>query len=246
MSRLCVQATWDDVPHLSPDVKEQLLSSIEPHLRDARTKGIPMLGAGQIYPLPEDSVLCEPFHIPGYWPRAYALDVGWNKTAALWGAWDRNTDTVYIYAEYYVGQAVPAIHASAIQSRGDWIAGAIDPAAAGANQKDGSRLMDEYGALGLRLFPADNAVEAGIHACYQRLATGKLKVFRTCRNWLTEFRIYRRDEKGKIVKENDHLMDTMRYLIMTGMAHASIEPSELDDMEDEMWANHSRDAVTGY
>jgi hypothetical protein len=30
-------------------------------------------------------------------------------------------------------------------------------------------------------------------------------------NWLSEFRIYRRDEKGKIVKQNDHLMDATRY-----------------------------------
>jgi hypothetical protein len=36
-------------------------------------------------------------------------------------------------------------------------------------------------------------------------------------NWLSEFRIYRRDEKGRIIKQNDHLMDTTRYLIMSGV-----------------------------
>ena len=30
--------------------------------------------------------------------------------------------------------------------------------------------------------------------------------------WFTEFRLYRRDDKGHVVKENDHYMDATRYL----------------------------------
>ena len=41
------------------------------------------------------------------------------------------------------------------------------------------------------------------------------KVFTTLMHWRKEFRLYRRDEKGKIVKENDHLMDAKRYLVNT-------------------------------
>lgn len=172
------------------------------------------------------------------------MDVGWNKTAALWGAWDRESDTVYLYSEYYAGQAPPAVHSSGIRARGDWIAGAIDPASAGANQKDGTKLIDEYRQEGLFLYPADNAVEAGIMACYQRLASGRMKIFRTLRNTIAEIRIYRRDENGKIVKENDHLMDAMRYLIMTGMMYSRTEPSQMDD-DDERMAR-GRSSVTGY
>jgi hypothetical protein len=171
--------------------------------------------------------------------------VGWNRTAAIWGAWDRDSDTVYLWSEYYAGQVPPAIHAAGILARGSWIPGCIDPASAGAGQKDGSRLIDEYRALGLSVVEADNTVEAGLFAVYQRMSRGGLKVFSTCRNWLAEFRIYRRDEIGKIVKENDHLMDATRYLIMTGMRSAMIEPEELDDMERER-ANYGRSAVTGY
>lgn len=245
MERYCQQIEWDDVPHLSREDKDRLLNSIPPHQRDARTKGIPILGAGQIYPIAEESLLVEPFEIPRWWPKAYALDVGWNRTAALWGAWDRDSDVVYLTSEYYAGHQPPAVHASGIRMRGPWMVGAVDPASAGSNQKDGTRLMDEYIQLGLNLVPADNTVEAGIFTCHQRMASGGMKVFRTLRNWLTEFRIYRRDEKGKVVKENDHLMDCMRYLIMTGMAHASIEPQELDEMERQIRAG-GRSSVTGY
>lgn len=244
MSRLCVQATWDDVPHLSEEVKAQLLEGIEPHLRDARSKGIPMMGAGTIYPVPETVLLCDPFDIPAYWPRAYGMDVGWNRTAAVWGAWDRTSDTVYLYSEHYMGQAAPAVHASAIIARGDWIPGAIDPASAGASQIDGRALRQEYQQLRLDLRDADNTVEAGIHACYQRMVSGRLKVFRTLTAWLSEFRIYRRDENGKVLKENDHLMDATRYLVMTGMRYARIEPA-LDDM-DEYNRRSGGNLTTGY
>ena len=245
MSRFTVQATWDDVPHLTESAKAQLWEAIPPHQRDARTKGMPVLGAGQIYPIAEDSIVVEPFDMPRWWPRAYGLDVGWNRTAAIWGAWDRDSDTVYLYSEYYAGQQPPAVHAAAIAARGHWLHGAIDPASAGASQADGTRLMEEYSLLGLNVVPADNAVEAGLFAVYQRMSRGGLKVFSTCRNWLTEFRIYRRDEKGRVVKENDHLMDASRYLIMTGMGLATIEPDEMEAMERQTMS-HGRNSITGY
>lgn len=239
---VCIQASWSDVPHISPEVQEQLLASMQPHTREARTKGVPALGAGAIYPVPESVFVIDPFELPEYWPRAYGLDVGWNRTAALWGAWDREDDTVYCYAEHYMGQAAPSIHASAIKRRGQWIWGAIDPASAGANQVDGRKLREEYEKEQLNLVDADNTVEAGIHACYQRLVTGRLKIFSSCINTITEIRIYRRDEKGKVVKENDHLMDAMRYLIMTGMQMARTDPG----FEDDEYDNTVRNDTTGY
>jgi Terminase RNaseH-like domain len=244
VSRLCVQCTWDEVPHLTQAAKDQLLDDMSPHLREARSKGIPMLGAGVIYPVPESIVLCDPFEIPEYWPKAYGMDVGWNRTAVVWGAWDRSSDIVYVYSEHYMGQAAPSVHASAIKARGAWIPGAIDPASAGASQIDGKALRIEYQKEGLDLVDANNAVEAGIHACYQRLVSGRLKVFRTCRNWTSEFRIYRRDKKGKIVKENDHLMDATKYLIMTGMGVARTAPMFDDD--EELSIRRERNATTGY
>lgn len=226
-----MQASWDDVPHISATTKKEMIDAMEPHMRDARTKGIPVMGAGVIYPVPEDAVLVEPFALPEFWPRAYALDVGWNRTAAIWGAWDRASDCVYLYREHYMGQAAPAVHASAINATEPWLMGAIDPASVGSSQIDGRSLRQEYMKLGLQLVDADNTVEAGIHAVYQRLVSGRLKVFRTLRNWLAEFRIYRRDENGKVIKENDHLMDTTRYLVMTGLRYARVAPS-FDDEED--------------
>lgn len=244
MSRFCVVATWDDVPHLTEEQKKELWESVPPHEREARAKGIPTMGSGAVYPVEEERYLCDPFELPDYWPRAYGMDVGWNRTAAVWGAWDRTSDTVYIYSEHYMGQAEPSIHADAIKGRGDWIPGAIDPASQGSGQRDGVKLMDEYRKLGLQLVAADNAVEAGIHAVWQRLSTGKLRIFRTLPSLRAELRLYRRDDKGKVVKQNDHALDALRYLIMTGMIYACTEPFASDDDYDNR--QQSRSSTTGY
>jgi hypothetical protein len=42
-------------------------------------------------------------------------------------------------------------------------------------------------------------------------------VFRTCQNLISELRLYRRDERGKVVKERDHACDAERYWVMTGI-----------------------------
>lgn len=218
-----VQAGWDDVPHLTAKAKEQLLKRYPLYQRDARSKGVPQLGAGAIYPIPESEILVDPFDIPDHWPRAYGMDVGWNRTAVMWGAWDRDSDTLYLYSEHYRGQAEPSVHANAIRGRGEWIKGVIDPAARGRGQADGQQMLTLYRDLGLELTEADNGVESGIYAVFERLSGGRLKVFRTLQNWLSEYRLYRRDEKGRIIKANDHAMDCTRYLVASGRDVASVK-----------------------
>lgn len=199
-----------------------------PHLRDARSKGIPSLGAGAIYPVPETEIVVDDMRVPPYWPRAYGLDVGWNRTAGIWGALDRETDTLYLYAEHYRGQAEPSVHATGIRAKGDWIPGVIDPAARGRSQRDGEQLLHDYQQLGLDLTTADNARESGLYQVWERLSTGRLKVFRSLQNWLAEYRIYRRDERGRIIKEHDHLMDATRYLVMSGLERAMTKPTSTE------------------
>lgn len=222
--KFVVQATWDDAPHLSEQVKRELWGSIPPYQRDARSKGIPQLGSGAIYPLPESDIVISDFKIRAHYPRVYGMDVGWNRTAAIWGAKDLESGIVYLYAEHYRGRAEPSVHVEGIKSRGVWIPGVIDPSARGRAQKDGVSLMSCYRDLGLNLETAINTREAGIYRVWQMLSSGKLKIFESCRKWREEFRMYRRDEDGKIVKENDHLMDAMRYLVMSGLSRAKTEP----------------------
>ena len=241
MSRAVINAGWDDVPHLTEEQKADMLKSTMPHLRDARSKGIPSLGSGAIYPIALDEFVIDPIKIPDYYPKLFAMDVGWNVTAAVWGAWDQDSDVVYLYSEHYRGQAEPAVHASAIKARGEWIPGVIDPASKGRTQTDGKQLYKMYRDEGLNLRTADNAVEAGLLEVYQRLSTGRLKVFNTLSKFLWEYKLYQRDEKGRIVKKNDHAVDCARYLCLA-LKYARTKPAAQHDIHT---FTPSR-SVTGY
>jgi phage terminase large subunit-like protein len=224
--RFVVQATWDDVPHLSQKEKDELWATLPPHQRAARSKGTPDLGGGAIYPISEEEITVTDFALPAHWPRLYGLDVGWNWTAAIHLAWDRDKDVVYFYREYLRGEAEPAVHVAGIQAPGKWIPGVIDPAANASSQFDGRKLIQGYRKAGLVVVEADNAVEAGIYETWLRMSTGRLKVFRSCQKWFDEFRKYRRNDKGRVVKKDDHLQDGGRYGIM-GLRRAIVDPGSI-------------------
>lgn len=247
LSKYVMNLRWEDAPHLSTEDKEQMLAGMSPHERDARSKGIPQLGSGAIFPLAEEDITVEPFNVPDHWPRCYALDVGWKKTAAVWGAYDKKTDTWYLYSEYYRGYAEPSIHADAIRARGSWIRGVIDSAAGASSQRDGRSLLAEYEKYGLDLIGANKAVEAGLLECYQRLSSGRLKIFSHLGNTLGELRVYRRTLDGRIdPKQADHLMDCMRYLIMTGEDALELMPTE-DNRPEQYTRNFTgRSGICGY
>jgi phage terminase large subunit-like protein len=62
-------ATWDDAPHLTEERKQELLESFPPHEREMRSKGIPMVGTGLIFPVADEDIIVEPFEIPKHWRR---------------------------------------------------------------------------------------------------------------------------------------------------------------------------------
>lgn len=247
MSKFVVSCEWDEVPHLDDDYKRQLLASYAPHERDARRKGIPSVGSGKIYPVNEDDILVEPFPIPDHYLKCYGLDPGQTRTACIWGAIDPDTGIIYLYSEYYKGQVEFIVHAAAIRSRGKWIQGAADWA---GTVDDRRRVIDMYiQDYGLLLIPADKSVEAGIQRVWEYMSTGKLKVFNNLSNWLGEFRVYGRNDRGQVIKRNDHLMDATRYLVMTGLQVANSQRYAEED-EDEYFNsvgfNDGRDPITGY
>ena len=234
-SRYRVDATWDDAPHLDEKTKAELLESTPPYMRDARSKGIPALGAGAIYPVAWEDVICDPFPIPAYWPRAYGFDVGWNNTAAIWIAKDPDTNVMYAYSEYKQGKVEPMHHARAIKARGSWIKGAIDPASQGRSPDDGKKLIRTYSQdHGLKLAIADNAVAAGLDYIWTLLQTGMLKYFSTLTLTRAEYIKYRRIQKTnadgvtvtKVLKKDDHIMDAKRYVIRTFDKVAGVRPVE--------------------
>ena len=176
-----------------------------------------------IYSFPDQDIIVKEFPIPEHWPRAYGLDIRWHTAAAIWGARDPESDVLYLYSEY-CGEADPAVHVSAIRARSEWIPGLIDPAANGRDKTDGERLIQMYRNRGLDLRTVGNSLESGILEVWQRMRSGRLKVFTSLPEYLAERRLYRRDEKDQVVKGRDNLQDAARCLVI-GLYAMCVKPT---------------------
>lgn len=215
-SRIVIPCGWDHVPHLSEKWKLEKLANTPEYLHDTVGKGVPSLGTGAVFPIVESAFVIDPLEqIPDHWPRAFGFDGGWHNTAAVWGAYDRDTRTWYIYDDYKAGKLIVPVHAASILSRGKWIPGVGDVRL--KNVTDGSNMLDEYEDVNCPIQPAQKqGKEARIEKCRKGLTTGKIKVYKTCRHFLNEYRMYHYDDNGNLVKENDHVMDAFEHLIDEG------------------------------
>ena len=222
-------ATWDDAPHLTSEVKEQLLAQYPPHERELRSKGIPIFGSGLVFPIGEGEITCDYFDIPTDWPRICGLDFGWDHpTAAVWMAYDEQGDTMYVYDEYSKRQGMASEHVSALNSRPHYIPIAWPKDGLQSDKGSGIGLADQYRTQGANMLPdwfrnplapgdagkGNNNIEPGIMEILHRMETGRFKVFPHLMEWFKEYRAYHRKD-GKIEPVNDDLMSATRYAAMS-------------------------------
>lgn len=234
MSRFITTCTWDEVPHLSEAEKADLMKATPPYLRDARSKGVPQLGSGAVYQFPESEIKVPDFEIPPTWRRWYGLDigVGTHPTAASWQTFDPSSSTLYVYNVYRRVSSETALHISAVRDRGPWIRGVADAAGLIVTEHDSQQLLHVYRNGGLDIELPDKAVESGILDVWNLMSAGRFKVFASCGAWFEEYRLYRRDDHGRIVKTKDDLMDATRYGVRSGASRGRSQ-AEWDASKDE-------------
>lgn len=231
--------TIDDAGHYTPEQRAAIVATYPAHEREARIKGIPTLGSGRIFPVADEAIAENSIQIPPHWPRIAAIDFGWtHPTAAVWLAWDRDTDTVHLYDAYRVKEQTPAVHSLTFTGKGKWIPMAWPHDGEAHDKGGGEGLSKQYRDLGVNMLPAKathapdpekgqeegqggNSVEAGLMSMLERMQSGRFKVARHLEDWWEEFRLYHRED-GKIVKEVDDLMDATRYAVMM-LRHAKVQ-----------------------
>jgi hypothetical protein len=213
--------TIDDAEHYSPEQKAAILASYPEHERDARTRGIPTLGSGIIFPVSEADLKVDAFEIPRHFAQLGGIDFGWDHpTAAVAIAWDRDTDTIYVTKTHRLKQATPMIHAATLKPWGQWLPWAWPHDGLQHDKGSGNTLMELYKNEGLNMMDdrasfedGGNGVEAGLMLMLEMMHTGRFKVFSHLEDWFEEFRLYHRED-GKVVKLYDDLMSATRYAVM--------------------------------
>lgn len=223
--------TIDDAEHIPVEERAKIVAGYPPHEREARAKGIPMLGSGRIYPVPEEVFSIESRKIPSDWLELCAMDFGpWDHpTAAVRGAYDPENDCAYITNTYRRSECIIPVHAQSLLTWGKQLPWAWPADMNKVNPDNGIQYAVQYRNLGLNMLgdfaqwpetrvkhenlSSKVAVEPGLSEILERLETGRLKVFSHLNDWFEEFRLYHRED-GKVVKEFDDLMDATRYFIM--------------------------------
>lgn len=229
-----IRATWDDAPHMSGERREMFLQQIPAHQREMRVKGIPMMGSGMVYLVAYDDLFIDPVELPRHWPRICGVDFGIGHAfAAIWLAWDRDTDTVYLYDEYRTQDGKMPVHVARIKSNGDWIPVAWPHDGLNREKSSGKPLADLYRQEGALMLPqpfsnppspgveegkGGHSVEFGTDWLLNKMQMDQFKIFKTCKGVREEIGMYHR-MNGLIVKANDDLMDAMRYAALS-LRHA--------------------------
>lgn len=218
--RSVITMTIEDAEHYTPEERQKIIDSYPAHEREARTKGVPSLGSGRIFPVAEELITVVPFEVPKHWVQICGIDFGWDHpTAGARLAWDRDADVIYVTTVYRQREATPIVHAGALKPWGAWLPWSW-PHDGNNDMAAGPNLASQYRAQGLNLLPeratfedGSNSVEAGLMEMLDRMITGRFKVFSTCGEWFEEFRLYHRKD-GKVVKERDDVISASRYALM--------------------------------
>jgi len=252
---MVVLVDMDDNPHLDEKTKKRVLKGLSEEERQARKSGRFVHFAGMIYDdfsrnfhvIPETS---PPNSVPDGAQVYVGIDPGMRFMAAVVWCYLTPDDTMVVFDElalegHIVEKVCEAIklvnhkHASIINGVSVPLTPAwyvIDPAARNVNHQTGRSDQMEYTDHGIVTILGQNSVTAGINRVKERLQTRRLLVTANCTNTIDEFRKYRwakatrteADPKEKPVKKDDHLLDALRYVVMS-------RPYASEVQEDEEW-----------
>jgi hypothetical protein len=162
---------------------------------------------GLVYP---DLARCVVAGVPpegGRWVGG--VDFGFTSPfAALWGVLDRD-DILWLVGEHYCRDQPLSYHVEYLPRHVYWWA---DPS--------GASLIAEMRRADYRIVKGNNDIDHGIQAVHARLQSGRLRILQgCCPQLLAEAQLYRYEtdelgrRTGKPLKDNDHALDALRYLI---------------------------------
>lgn len=217
-----VLMTIDDAEHIPLAERAKIIAAYPAHERDARARGVPMLGSGRVYRNSEESIaeaMME--HIPPHWVKLWGVDFGIDHPfAAVLMAWDRDNDVIHILHTIRLTDTKPMEHAAAMRN----VAAAVPVAWPhdGNNRDKGSLdpLASQYRSHALAMLPTHStwpdggySREAAVAEIDERMVTGRFKVASHLSDWFEEYRLYHRKD-GLIVRLRDDIMSATEKLVM--------------------------------
>ncbi|QBF27166.1 DNA packaging protein [Pseudomonas tructae] len=216
------RATWADAPHLTEKIKAELLSAYPAWQRDMRTRGEPLLGTGLIFDFGDDEIKCAPFPCPDHFWVINAIDFGWDHPQAHVQLWiDMEADVIYVAQAWKKSRTTPVTAWGTVKTWAQHVPTAWPSDGLQSEKSSGEQQKAAYVDAGWAMLPEHATwpdggvgVEAGLVEMYERMTTGRWKVFSHLSDFFEEKMSYHRDESGRIVKLNDDVLSASRYAYM--------------------------------
>lgn len=218
MNMLHLHFTMDDNYSLTESIKERYKKLYTGVFYDRFIRGLWVVAEGLVYPMfDKDKHLTK--DIDGFGEYYISIDYGTINPTAM-GLWRVHKQSAVMVKEYYHNSREKQRQKTDEEYYADLVAFAagykikriiIDPSAASFKE-----LIRRKGVF--TVMDAKNDVIDGIRFTGTLLNKCQLLIHDSCKNTIREFGEYRWDEKAetdKVIKENDHSMDQMRYLCYT-------------------------------
>ena len=229
LSRKFIPARLDDNPYLARDGRyEQMLKALPPTQRRQLLEGDWEVAEGAAFTEFDRHLhIIEPFEIPIHWERIKGIDYGYaSESACVWGAVDRDDNTLIVYRELYRKGllATDLAHLIAEMELNDpmSVPGVLDTACWNRTGQTGPTVGETLVKAGHKLRRADKNRVAGkiqIHEYLKVQQSGrpKIQIFNTCPNLIRELQSIPLDKSNPEdvdTHASDHAYDALRYLIM--------------------------------
>jgi len=228
--------------HIPEARRAAIIASIPERERAARVHGLEQQGEGAVFTIPVEQIIFDrsPQTFPEYWPIVNGCDfshggqaVSAHPMAVASAAYDKSTDTIYIFDAFTMKQMLPEAHVARIKQSLVWDAPWLWPhdGSQVAQAGTGETISRMYRRLGLPMMPthttfkdAGYSFEAGIAEMEARFAAGSLLVARHLKEFFVEYANYHYKD-GKIVKIDDDILSAVRQVVM-GIRHAkALDPT---------------------
>jgi phage terminase large subunit-like protein len=234
---IVIVVDMDDNPYLNQETKERALAGLSSEEREARKSGRFVSFAGMIYNdfSRHDHIIPE-IELPETRKIYTGIDPGIRHMAAVLWVCHTTDDRLIVFDELALQGATVEQVATAIKlTNFKWgTKGAgnspiipygnfIDPAARNRSNQTGRSDQHNFVEHGIVTILAQNDVGPGINKVKERLQTKRLFVCANCTTLIDEFRKYRwtaagrshNEPKEEPVKADDHLLDALRYVVMS-------------------------------
>ena len=220
--RAVINMTIEDAQHIKPEDRQKIIDGYKAHEREARARGIPLLGSGVIFNMPESAIV-EPAipRIPIWWKKIWGIDFGiGHPFGAALIAWDVDSDVIHVIDAFKMADVLPINHASRMKNIAIEVPVAWPQDGSAREKSSGTALQLSYKKEGLKMHhehatwpDGGYSTEAGILEIQEREMDGKIKYASHLTELLEERRFYHRKD-GQIVKLKDDILSAIRVAVM--------------------------------